>query len=720
MINSKTCHALVLFFFSLLVAHATLAQESDQDEQLIQEIVVKGEKRDRSLRETQTSVILFTADDIDATYTPDLDELILRAANVNKAFGDSGFAIRGITQNGTTTGLNTISSNLTLSVTVDDIPLATTQQNLLSPTGAWDLGSVEIFRGPQSTVQGRNALAGAIFLYSQEPTEEFTGDAQFTSGEFGTEQYSAAIGGPVFPKWLSFRASFDRQQSDGFTFNPTLNSDSVAGHDNNLGRLKLLITPNEDFSIRLTGIYSDQDGTTFQGFQLDEFEASGERVNDFDNPQRRFDDSLLFGSRIDWQVGEAWQLTSITSLVDSESGRTQDGDGTPAPVAVFDQVNDIESFTQEFRAVFDKGGAFTGLFGVFFADILAETSVVGSFPGDFFGAPGTMVSLLSTNEEETQNRAIFGEIEWQVAERTKLLLGARFDDETIDSDNSTQTIFDPPVIEAPPSGGPTSAEFNAFLPKLQVTQDWNDYVATSLTLSRGYRSGGSELTVFGTSIPFDAEFTDNIEVAFRAALLDNRLAINANVYFIDWTDQQVAVPFLTAFPELADQIPDGLDPDTVSATINAGESEVLGAEIEVNYTPIQSLDLFFSAGFSDTEFIDFPVGDGTNFSGSEFRFSPRLSSAIGGNYNHSSGFFVGANVNYSDGQYSTNDNAPGSLSPSFTVVNLRSGFRFEHFTVSAFANNLFDEEYITFQDSEFNQGQGGAERIIGAQVQARF
>ncbi len=691
-----------------------------QDVEFVEEVVVRGEKRVRTLQDTQSSVALFTEEDITATYTPDLDELIMRAANVNKAFGDAGFAIRGITQNGPTTGLNTISSNLTLGISVDDIPLTTTQQNLLSPTGAWDLGAVEIFRGPQSTVQGRNALAGAMYLYSKEPTEEFSGDFQVVGGEFGTEQYSAAIGGPVIPGLLSFRASFDRQEGDGFTSNDTLNSDEVAGHENDLARLKLVLTPTDDLLIKLTAIHSDQDGTSFQGFQLDEFERSGERVNNIDNPQRRYDDSLLLGGRVDWSLNTSWTVSSLTSWVDSESGRTQDGDGTPAPLAIFNQDNEIASFTQEFRAVFDNGGDITGMFGVFYADIQAETLVAGSFPGDFFGFPGVLVTLLSADDEQTENYALFGELEWQITERMRLLIGARYDDESIDNDISSSTLFTPPLVTLPATGGKTSSDFDAFLPKAQLTYDWNDNIGTSVTFSKGYRSGGAQLAIFGTNLPFDAEFTNNYEIAVRAAFPESRVTLNLNAYFIDWTDQQVSVPLLVAFPGLADQIPPGVDPSTLSATVNAGESEVLGAEVELTWTPSDSLDFFLSAGYSDTEFVDFPVGGGADFDGSEFRFAPNVSAAAGVSYEHSSGLFVSGNVSYSDGQYSANDNAPGSFSPSYTVVNLRAGYRFEHFTIAAFANNLFDEEYITYEASAFNQGQGGAEQVLGVQVTAGF
>lgn len=697
-----------------------LAQNNSAFDDPIEEVIVTGEKRERSLQDTQSSVALITAAELAATYTPDFDELILRVPNVNNAFGDAGFAVRGVAQNGVTTGLNTISSNLTLTINVDDIPLVTTQQNLLSPTGAWDLNRVEIFRGPQSTIQGRNALAGAILLYSKDPTEEFTGDVQAVYGEFGTRQYSAAVGGALIPGVLSFRASYDHQEADGFTFNSTLDSATVAGNNDELARLKLLFKPTDNFSVKLTGIYSDAKGTVFQGFELDTFQETGERVNTLDNPQRRFDESYLFGARAEWDLNENWTLTSITSYADSESGRTQDGDGTAQPIAVFNQDNTIESFTQEIRAGFDNGKGISGVFGGFYADIDARTDVLGSFPGEFFGIPGTLISLVNANNETTENYALFGEVEWQATKKLRVLVGLRYDNETVTNVSDSQTLVTPPVVQLPSSGGTVEADYDAFLPKGQIVYDWTDTISTSFTYARGYRSGGSQLSVLGTSLPFDAEFTNNYEVAFRSMFLDGRFVLNANAYYIDWTDQQVAVPLLTAFPELEGSLPASLDPNALTATVNAGESEVYGFEVEMDYKVDDTLGFFLSLGYSKNEFIDFPVGGIQNFAGNVFRFAPEFSAAFGFNYQHASGFFLNGNLNYSDGQFADNENSAGAFSPDYTIVNMRAGYQIDNYSISVFANNLLDETYLTYQDQTFNQGQGGAERVFGVQLTAGF
>ncbi|MEO1044562.1 MAG: TonB-dependent receptor [Pseudomonadota bacterium] len=683
-------------------------------------VIVTGEKRERSVQDTQSSIVVVTRDDIESTYTPNLEQLLDRIPNVNSAFGDAGFTIRGIAQNGVDAGLNTISSNLTLTVNIDDIPLTTTQQNLLSPTGAWDLNRIEVFRGPQSTVQGRNALAGAILLYSQDPGYEFTADAQAVFANFDTRQYSAAVGGPIIEDVLAFRISYDHQEADGFVFNPTLDSDEVAGNNDELARLKLLFQPTGNLSVKLTGIYADSVGTVFQGFELDTFEATGERVNSLDSPQRRFDESWLFGSRIDWDPSDTVSLSSITSYVDSESGRNQDGDGTSQPLGFFTQDNEIESFTQELRAVFTPADDWNVLLGGFYANIDAATAVVGEFPGFIFGAaPDSIINIVSNTDEATENFAFFGEVEWQATDNLRLLLGLRYDNETVRVATSSATIITPgPTLTNPDTLADT--EFDAFLPKAQIVYDFNDRISAGFTYSRGYRSGGAEQNVLGNTITFDAEFINNYEFSLRTSFLDGRITLNANAFYLDWTDQQVQVPLLAAFPELAGQIPDGLDPSTLFATVNAGQSELYGFEGELVIVLTDTLRLNGALGYNRTEFLDFPVGDGTNLAGNQFRFSPELSGSLGAQFEHPSGIFANANVNYQNGQFSDNLNLPGQFSESFAVVNARIGYQYEKFSISVFANNAFGNDFTTFVNPQFNQGQGGTEGVYGVQIRAGF
>ena len=339
-----------------------------------------------------------------------------------------------------------------------------------------------------------------------------------------------------------------------------------------------------------------------------------------------------------------------------------------------------------------------------------------------FGPPGVFLNLVSSGIEDTQNIALFGEAEWRATDRLSLVMGIRYDSETLDEASETVGTFDPPI--APPiMGDPelTDTDYDAFLPKAQIIYSWTDALSTSFTYQRGYRAGGVEFSVLTSeSLDFDAEFTNNYELALRSLWLDGRLTANFNVFFLEWTDQQVRIPLVEAFPELADLIPPGANPDDFLATVNAGESEIYGAEVELNYDVGDALNFFLSVGYSKTEFIDFPVGGGGNFAGNEFANAPNWSAAVGVNYTHSSGAFLNTNVSYSDGQFSNNNNADDRFSDSYVLVNTRFGYRWDNITVAFFANNLFDEEYTITVNEAANIGNGGTDRVIGGQVLVSF
>ena len=499
-------------------------------------------------------------------------------------------------------------------------------------------------------------------------------------------------------------------------------------YNRELVRGKLLVEPTGNPSIRLTALLADTDEAARAAFDLDTFDAYGDRISRVDQPSLATDNSDMFGARLDWRINDAWTVTSVTSFVNQDRMRIIDGDGSPAPVGVFSQTDDVESVTQELRLVYSVSDALEFLLGGFYADIGAKFSVAGRFPSQFvIGVPGATAIFSSRGEENTENYAFFAEAHWQVNEKLAVLGGFRYDDETVADSAVSELILEPPLFPLPPGAvQPTKTSYDAFLPKAQVVYDWMDTLSSGFTYQRGYRSGGATFNAFaaGNSLAFDAEFTNNYEIALRSEWLDRRLVLNANLYYIDWTDQQVTVPLLEAFPELASQLPPGIDTSTLTATVNAGESEVMGLELLLDYEVSANLNLFASMACQSTEFKDFPFPDSVegddNLAGNEFRFAPEWSWAMGVNYRHPRGLFINGNLAYQDGQYADNVNAPMNKSDSYILANIRAGFSWRQFTLSAFASNVFDEKYLDTREMEFNQAIGGTEQTYGISIGADF
>lgn len=703
--------AMVAVLFPAIAA----AQDSDESagfelEFEFEEMIVTGEKRERSVQDTQSGISLITEAQLQSTFTPNIEELLLRIPNVNDFGGDSGLVIRGIPQGGPTSGINDPTANLTFTVYLDDIPLTSLTQSLVGGFGAWDVGRIEIFKGPQSTIQGRNSLAGALFINSKDPTYEFTGDAQAVYGSFDTQQYSVAVGGPIIKDKVAFRVSYDHQESNGFVSSLTTGSDAAAANNADLVRAKLLIEPTEKLTIKLTGIYSDNfDARGQSPFLLDEFNATGDRViDDFIDPQQS-DESFHLGARIDYALGEAWTLSALTSFSDGDRNRVVDiGTIGPIPLVALDQTSGSESLTQEVRAVYDNGGRFNYIVGAFYANIdLDDNQILSSV----FSPIGPVTG---SDFEETENFAFFGEAEWKLSDKLSLVAGLRYDNE-----RTSNVVVEVPALFPVPVPAPASNRFDALLPKGQIIYRWSDDLSTSFTYQRGYRAGGADTDPGVPGIfTFDAEFTNNFEVALRSQWFDRRLTVNVNSFFIDWNNQQVDALLTEADPELAAELlADGFD-DIVGITtipINAGSSRVFGVEAELAYRATDGLDFFASIGYQNTRFLDFE-----DFDGNDFQFAPPVSATVGANYEHPIGFFFNINAAFTGGRFSDNANLLVNRTDEFTTVNLRTGYNHEYFGVSFFANNLTDEDFNTLINTDFGFANGGTERIFGVRVTTGF
>ena len=738
-------------------------------------VVVRGEKIERSLQETVSSVEIFDQEEIDRQNYIDLYEILNQTANVSTGFNDSVFSIRGIRNQGA--GLGDSTSDVS-TIYVDGVflPASLFQNGALN---LWDVQSVEIFRGPQSTIQGRNALAGAIVIDTVDPATEFEGRAQLSYAEYDTWRTSAAASIPLGNQ-AGLRLAIDEARSDGFIDNPTLGIDDSDAQETTTLRSKLLFTPNVLPGLTVTGNYT----------YIDAFEGEG-RVDDVFFPDRRVtfenvqSDSAteadIFSLELDYAFNDRWSLTSVSAYIDNNTDITLDTtrDETGGPIAnIFNDSDKI--FSQEVRATF-QGERLTGLFGVYYfdreGDQLSDSSTIIS--SEFaFPDPNTLAGLIfqTPNPDplqiaqatalraqivnqlpefrvdfdraadiDIQNWALFGQVDYELTDRLSASLGLRYDSEEI-----AQNVFDSTFVPPLPSlGDPlidqiivaaadqfssvvdlsdVENDFSALLPKAILTYDWTENFSTSLSYQRGYRAGGLSVNLFRAALApasadqqaletagivnsFDPEFTNNYEFALRSRWLDNRLKLNANVFFIDYTDQQVNVA-ISSNP--LDRLTD-----------NVGESELFGFEFELAAVPVEGLELGLNIGFTDTEFtdggqlLDDVIGGGADLEGNEFSFAPRWTGSVQARYEWLSGWFANARMRYSDEGFAQPDNNPTAINDSFTVLDLIAGYQANRWRAELFMTNVTDEEYITFNPVDPSDGAVavvGDPRVFGGRV----
>lgn len=694
-------------------------------------IIVTGQKAEQDLQQVTASVDVTTAEEISREPITTVYDVIDRIPNVTSSFGGLGFAIRGVDQRGIA------GTGATLTVYVDDSPLGN-QTTFFGPLDSWDLGQVEVYRGPQSTNFGRNSLAGAIYVRTQDPTYEWDVRARGEIGNNGQRQAALAFGGPIVDDSFAFRVSANFRESDGFIFNTFLGEEADATELKTV-RLKLLMEPTDGFKIITTSSYTENfagedsvNPTT--GQQADGRFDAGDVVREvaYDFPGLEGTDTFIQSINMTVGITDQIDFQSISTYQDTSYVRQEDFDNSPADAGALDRTGTDEAFSQELRLRYDSKLLNAALGFYYFSN---EDNFTDSFsvPGSIIGVPlpGLFVGRNSSIDGETDNYAFFTDGELAVTDQIDLLFGLRYDNEETSQIAVSDTFLVAGVI--PPQFGflnalfgvetqSTSAEYDAWLPKGGVRWSPNEDLNFSFVVQRAYRAGGSEISILDGSLnEFEPEFLTNYELAMRSEWLEGRLRWNANIFYADWSDQQVFLPF--------EQFP------TFGRTVNAGESTLYGFETDISFEATPEIEVYGGLGYSFTEFDDFPNGNfdpsapeteanQENFAGNRFPFAPRWSANAGIAYNGDSGLFGGIDANYQSSVFQQNENFDVNLHGDRILVNARLGYTFaERFSLSAYVRNAFDEQYFTSLNvvtpgDEFSRI--GAERTFAVRLDVDF
>lgn len=724
------------------------------------EIVVTGEKTNRTLQDTPASVQVVTAETIAAQNLNSVYDVLERTPNLAVNGRRDSFSIRGIDAFNVSGGGDGALASVYLDGAVLPRPALTT-----GPLDLYDIAQVEVFRGPQSTVQGRNALAGAVIIRTADPTYHWTGKARALMTDMtGERRLGGAIGGPIIADQLAFRIAGEIVRSDGLIFNTTTNKDADR-RESETFRGKLLFTPTAIPGLRVVATYMHdrhQRGTMYSEF--DAPYAIRDRVATEDVMDRQSTRSDIGTLDIGYDLGGGFALNAVTNY-SKILYRSLTDPGRNADPGQTSRITDpSKTLQQELRLSLDLGWV-QGLVGGYYlrednSDYFFEATQVLQLTRLgvdrqllALGLPqstvNTVIGLYNnqapirnslSQPRVTKNYAGFTDLTFPITQRLKLRAGLRYDHETQDR-GSTQTVVidrdlpDPANLPIPALAPivtrlnallrQTAANatvidprrkisYDAWLPKLGLTYDFTDDLALSFTAQRGYRAGGAGLNQQrGEAYSFGPEHTWNYEVALRSEWLDRRLTVNANAYWIDWTDQQVAVR---------------LSPGAVfdTQTVNAGKSRLYGFELELSGRPTDTLNLYAGAGYSNTRFTDFNVTVGelsASAQGNEFANAPRWTLSGGATWRHPSGVTANVNANYRSAVYQDTVAQPFRDLPGRTLVNAKLGWQGENFGAYLLVSNIFDVQKPAVFFLDFDGRTRGLltdPRTLGLSFEAKF
>lgn len=705
----------------------SLVDRLDEDE-----IIVTGTKQNLTIQDTTVSAEVFTADRIEEEALFDLEDVIQRTPNVSSVNGlVSNITIRGISRNGT----NSAGQGQATNIYIDGAPA--TDESLFGSQSLWDVEQVEILRGPQSTLQGRNALAGAVFLQTARPSYDWEAKGRIRMAERGSRQYAAAVSGPIIKDQLAFRISVDYQETDGFITNAFTGGPQSSSENLNL-RGKLLIEPAalSNLSALLTFEYVDgQDGSN-AGSVRAPVSVVDPAFGDFDPSDGVSFDGLFPAERqtfraisdIKYELTEAFTLAFLGTYENAERELvSQFADASGFTGNGQDLSNEEFSYSGELRLEFDFE-KITGLVGLYYFknendSFNTNTNTLNNAIPFPISPTNSLFQISTTFDSDVENKSAFASLRYEPSEKWTFDLGLRVDDEQfttlrqfndIITSPSSCTVTVPGAVIgapvpfaqvpcalavsflAPPEQPQQGEEFTVFLPRAAITYHINDDLSVFAGARRGYRAGGPSLRIDPETASFvvdtfDPEYLTSYEAGWRSVWLNGDLTFNGTVFLSKYDDQQISI-----------RGESGASTDTF--VTNAAASTIYGLELTGDYQVTEELELYSSIGLLHTEFDEFPLslspGVEANLSGNEFENAPNVTATLGANYVHSSGFFANASINYQGEAASSIFNFDEEdLGPGLTervdrsaVVNARLGYRVEHFTVTLFATNLFDED----------------------------
>lgn len=715
--------------FTLLAISIVAARAQPDSEREIEEVIVTGTKQGLSVQETTDSVEIFTEQRLADEVVYTASGALSRAANVS-VLGDNlaTINIRGINRNGT----GGAGQGQAINIYVDGAPAS--QNALFGIQTVWDLEQLEVLRGSQSTVQGRNAIAGAVILKSKNPTFDWEGAARVRAASFGTRQYAGLISGPLLKDELAFRLSADYQESEGYISNAFAQR-RVDFRESLQTRAKLRWEPSslDALFVQLTHEYNRRDNGN-SPFVLSPTPGDDPAFADFDPKARVSFPLFTFAGEYDTTrvIGEAGydfnqevslQLLGTYEDVATDTFNRNRLTSSFADLGIASEVSE-RTYTAEARLefAFEK---WTGLVGAYYFEFesMVDTSdtllISASFP--FLIEPSDSAAIAGTRiETATDNYAFFTSWRFEPNRRWAFDLGLRYDREEFTTQQDTfnvlvlpencQATFPGELLGLPP--GPLtlpcaagseilrppaeplqSDDFTAILPRAAATYFLNDDLSVFVGARRGYRAGGTALStsVFGSQfdvIVFEPEFLVSVEAGFRSSWSDGRVTLNGTLFYSEYEDQQIDVP----------------NNDAVDVTVNAGETSLYGFELATDIVLTDQWSVYGNIGLLHTTIDEFRFddfgGEPVDLAGNELDRSPTASFTLGVVYESSSGLFGSASFNYRSSAESDIFNlGPEELGGNLTervgssaLLNAQVGYRSTHYTVSVFATNLLDED----------------------------
>lgn len=683
-------------------------EEETEDEALdgaqgrfIEEIVVTSRRREEKLQEVPIAVSVISADQLEDIAATDISELQSYVPNLsiyqgrNQSTTLTAF-VRGVGQADPLWGVDP-----GVGLYINDVYIARAQGALLD---VYDVARVEVLRGPQGTLYGKNTIGGAVKYVTKELTDDPEGRITWNMGSFGAQELRANFAGPLIEGKLRGKASAAWLTRDGYGDNLYQNRD-VSDKDTMAWRLGLdwLPTHNLKFSLNYDHTESDAEpiGLTrleanplcavFTGVpcppypDLFDTESGIDPINE--------SDSNGYSLTATWDINDSWVFKSITAYRETDTLNWIDFDTTPLALADSQATYYDDQTTQEFQVLFTGSDRWSGVLGLYYFDGTAGGKVNAMF---FTNFPNT-----TEGHVDTTSYALYADASIKLTDRLSLNLGLRPTREkkhgvAFNVYNTDDSFTDYYFVAADFDDETT---FTSWAPKIGLDYQFNPDVMGYFKINQGFKSGGynvrAQSTLFpDTALPFDDEVMTVAEIGFKSVLANRSLILNGAIFYGDYTDVQVSTF------EAYDSDGDGVDDAFFGNFLNAGDATIKGVELEYNWTTQSFFGLSGFLAYLDAEPDEFLDENGDGILDTQvITNAPELTGTIRANFDWplSRGLLT-ASIGYAyrDESMLTNEGVNPMIQDSYGLLDAWVAWLSPEakWRLGISGKNLTDEEYL--------------------------
>ncbi len=687
------------------IAAAPAAHAQGANPGALEEITVTARKRTENLQDVSTSITALGASELGRRFDADLQTLSNAAPNLviddlqQGPGSPAAISIRGI-------GTTDVEKNFdpTAGVVVDGIFIGVNSGAMVK---ALDLQRVEILRGPQGTLFGRNSIAGVINITRIKPTyDELSGAVRAGFGNNGDQQLDGYVSMPIGDSF-AFKIGGALRQNDGYYYNRTLGKDVGEMDFRQVSpSLAWQITDSVEFYYRFDKTWQDQDANTVLNMaQADQVwcfyydqcargvqnPQSGDRytvLQNGDDPYQSYFDSELHIANVSWDISDSYSLDYVFGDFSTDEEVYQDWDGTALTLYHTDRPATWNQQSHELRLT-HTGDRLSYTVGAYLwkSDYRIDLLSYIGF-GDFlFGLPaGTVLTVPQTVVQNTDSEAIFFEGDYKFGDAWTLTLGGRYT--TDDKDSGLIDPIMPELAVKGSLGNPFEESWSEFTPKASLSYRMNEDLMVYGLYSKGFRAGGFNGrpgTYDAAATPYDPETVDNFEIGSKTEWLNGSLRVNGSVFFMKYDNKQEE-----------QSVPTDAGTGQQTVVVNAASAEILGLEVDFAYRITDAFLLSGNLGLIDAEYKELidPIS-GTDLSNLDLRRAPPVTATISPSYDLEAlggTFKFQADWRYIGEQQLTFLNSPQGESPSHDVLDASISYSFGNTTVSLWGLNLTDAD----------------------------